>query len=479
MTTISSMSYRGVSLSRFSIAFAFLCLLFLFRNVWLPTIPVTSPIPHLGTEQSKTAEDGTAQAHQSSQADCKNVPGADRVLVILKTGATEIFEKLPEHFLTLFRCTPNYLIYSDLEQTISDHPIHDAIAGVSDHYKNHHEDFELYRQLQQYYREGQDFGKLKGDSGWNLDKWKFLPMLHDVYRKAERMEAKIDWFVYIEADTSLSWNNLLLWLKKMDPGKPHYLGAQNVVGETTFAHGGSGFVMSRTAAKKLEDARAKGGEEETKVWDEKWEKLTSESCCGDEIVARALLKEVGVPLTPSWPLIQGETVSSIDWTDNHWCALAVTWHHVTPSEVDSLWQFQMNWVEDHGWDTPYLYADVFTQFISRHITVNRTNWNNLSADRKLVKPSVSSDVSPEEFHKLPAHEQRGVDGFDECGAACTMDAHCVQWMYAPGRCHLGKDIRLGKSDDREQDHWKSGWVQERVSARRKMHQDCGRIRWHG
>lgn len=49
---------------------------------------------------------------------------------------------------------------------------------------------------------------------------------------------EVDWFVYIEADTSLSWPNLLIWLQTLNPRKPLYLGAQNVIGDTTFGHGG-------------------------------------------------------------------------------------------------------------------------------------------------------------------------------------------------------------------------------------------------
>lgn len=100
--------------------------------------------------------------------------------------------------------------------------------------------------------------------------------------------------------------------------------------------------MSRAAAKKMEDHRKK---ESPDTYDERWESVTSAACCGDEIVARAL-SEVDVALTPSWPRIQGETVSTLDWTKKHWCAPAVSWHHVSPAQVDSMWQYQMQWVKD-------------------------------------------------------------------------------------------------------------------------------------
>jgi len=329
--------------SKLAIIFALVCSLYLFRDIWLPSTP-TTPVHATATstpQSSPPAETELTLNHTvpvQDAANCLNAPGADRVMIVLKTGASEIYEKLPTHLITLFRCTHHYLIFSDLPQTYSDYQIHDALATVSDTYKNDHEDFEFYRKLQKYHREGQDVSKLKGDKGWNLDKWKFLPMMHESYRLAS---PDVDWFVYIEADTSVSWTNLLQFLGRMDPKKPLYLGAQNVVGPTTFAHGGSGFIISRAAVKKMEDRRKKMS---ARKYDDRWELSTSLSCCGDEVVARALM-EVDVELTPSWPRLQGERVHTLDWTGKHWCTPAITWHHVTPSQVDSMWRFQNEWVK--------------------------------------------------------------------------------------------------------------------------------------
>lgn len=331
--------------SKLAIIFALLCSLYLFRDIWLPSSP-TTPVHATSTASTpqSSAPHETESAHNhtliSQHVDCLNAPGADRVMIVLKTGASEIYEKLPTHLITLFRCTQHYLIFSDLPQTYSDYQIHDALDTVSPKYKDDHEDFEMYRKLQKYQREGQNVAKLKGEKGWSLDKWKFLPMMHESYRLAS---PDVDWFVYIEADTSLSWTNLLQFLGRMDPRKPLYLGAQNVIGPTTFAHGGSGFIISRGAAKRIEDRRRKMG---ARAYDDRWELSTSLSCCGDEVVARALV-EVDVDLTPSWPRLQGETVDTLDWTEKHWCTPAITWHHVSPSQVDSMWRFQNEWVKEN------------------------------------------------------------------------------------------------------------------------------------
>lgn len=475
--------------SKLAIIFVLLCSLYLFRDVWLPSTPTTPSITH--SPRPTEAESPRNHTVQPQDVECLKAPGADRVMVVLKTGASEIYEKLPTHLITLFRCTPHYLIFSDLPQTYSDYHVHDALETVSDEIKTEHEDFEIYRQLQQYQREGQNVAKLKGNKGWNLDKWKFLPMMHETYRLAS---PEVDWFVYIEADTSLSWTNLLQFLGRMNPKKPLYLGAQNVIGPTTFAHGGSGFIISRAAARKIEEKREKMG---AKTYDKEWESSTKYSCCGDEIVARALV-EVDVKLTPSWPRIQGETVDTLDWTEKHWCSPAITWHHVSPWQVDAMWQYQTNWVRENvrfscislptnnytdmrqGWSKPYLYRDVFDNFVARHISVNRTSWDNISKDREFISPtSDSGDEVKQAWEKLSDVEKHSVKSFDHCEEACHAWKDCVQWMYLDdGVCKLGKDIRLGEADARDGHKWSSGWKQDRIQKMRDDLANC-KIRWDG
>ncbi|GIZ48724.1 hypothetical protein CKM354_001177400 [Cercospora kikuchii] len=474
---------RSFTLPRIAIISILLVAVILFRDTWLPTAreyttAYKQPAPLAPQENGKplieidTSPPPPLSPSSKADGDCKSLPGADRVMVILKTGATELYQKLPTHFVTTFKCVPNFMIFSDLNQTFADVQIHDAIAPVSQKIREEHEDFKLYREIEKWQREGQDMSKLQGGNGWNLDKWKFLPMFHQVFETADD---KIDWFVMIEADTSLSWLNLLLWLQKMDPKKPYYLGAQNVIGDTTFAHGGSGVVVSRKAADTIAAARQNAGKER---YDESWERETAVACCGDEILARAFLA-VEIPLTPAWPLIQGETISTIDFTHHHWCTPAITWHHVTPIEVDQYWQFQLDWAEEHGWQHEYLHGNIFDHFVAQHVSVNRTSWNNLSKDKKFVAAHLA-EKDDTDFYKLKDFQQRAVESEELCAEACIRegDGECIQWMWAPGRCHLGRDIRFGKSDEREEQHWNCGWIQDRIEKFRKSMSGCN-IKWHG
>lgn len=409
---------------------------------------------------------------------------------MLKTGATEIYSKLPTHLLTTFTCIPHFKIYSDLAQTFANIPVHDVIAPVSSQTRENNSDFSLYEDLQRWQREGQDVSKLKGDNGWNLDKWKFLPMLHHAYETAP---PETEWFVMIEADTALSWLNLVHWLQTMDPSKPLYLGSQNLIGDTEFAHGGSGIVISRAAMDDLEAARSSVG---AAYYDSQWEKATSHSCCGDGIVAEALLA-AGVPLTGVWPTIQGETISTLDFKSDIWCKVPTTWHHVSPIQVDAHWQFQLEWAEEHGWNTPFRFRDVFEKFVAPHVTVNRTKWNNLSGDWKFTSPALfSSEEEDREknggrlFRNLEEYEREAVESEEACARACAIKQRdCVQWMWTPGRCHLGKEVRLGASDERsevevaigdklpEREFWNCGWVREEVERLRGGVCEAG-VEWY-
>jgi len=504
------MAISSISGSRILSVFLFLCVLFLTKDYWFPSTHLPSSLQGDGTTSA------TKQHHDTSNQDrekldslhnefaptiatttatvtvtassvatltpanddgCSSAPNAHRVMVIMKTGATELEYKLPTHLITLLKCIPqgHFIAFSDMAQTFADYPIFDALQNVSAPWKEKHEDFAHYRQIEQYRAEGGDLNKLKGSRSWNLDKWKFLPMMHATY---ELSPDYIDWFVYIEADTSLSWLNLLSWLKTMDPKQKYYLGSQNHVGDTIFAHGGSGFILSRAAAKAMEDVRSRNPVR----YIEKWEDITSKSGFGDAVVAEALL-EAGVPFTPAWPVMQGEKISTVDFTPNHWCTPPVSMHHVSPVEVDDIWRFQTAWVKEHGWNVPYQWKDIYAHFVARHISPKRASWNNICKDRKLVSADVQVTNDEKysngfkEFAQLAEHEKKATSSFEDCAVMCQKhDEKCMQWSYEPGRCYLGYDIRLGATDDRQDVQWKAGWNEERIQKFIEKQEPCA-IRW--
>lgn len=216
--------------------------------------------------------------------------------MVLKTGANEIYEKLPTQLVTSLRCYDDMLIFSDLEQQIGPYHVYDALDNVTESVKRDNPEFDYYRTLREYQKNGQDVSTLKGGSAaWNLDKYKFLHMLE----KTWRMRPNRKWYVFIEADTYLVRTNLLLWLERMDPSQSHYLGSPTFMGPDAFAHGGSGVILSGGAMEKF--FAGQGDSDVAASYDE----AMRDEQYGDLAFMKAL-KDKGVELSHRWPMLQAE-----------------------------------------------------------------------------------------------------------------------------------------------------------------------------
>jgi len=73
------------------------------------------------------------------------------------------------------------------------------------------------------------------------------------------------------------------------------MGAQMWIGDEEFAHGGTGFAVSRPAlesvVKHYTDHK------------QKWEEFTKNHCAGDCVLGKAFA-DAGVPLLRAWPIWQ-------------------------------------------------------------------------------------------------------------------------------------------------------------------------------
>jgi hypothetical protein len=409
-----------------------------------------SPVPH--AEHANGAAPAVippaeAETEGTTPADpfCKSLSSTKDVLVVVRTPASELYNQLPAHFFTTLRCV-DFLLYSTVHQNIGPYTVHDALANVSDARRAKHRDFELYDKLQSAQNFVSDLHSITEDNDHNLDKWSIIPHVIDAYRQQPNKK----WFVFIESDTYLSVSNMLPWLAKLDPEQDLFAGAQVMIGDVELAHSGSGIILSQTTVSRLA--------EQAKTRTETWEDMVGASCCGDKILAQAL-KEINVTLHRSFPMIQGETPFSLDWSERHWCRTAMTWHRMTPPTLDMLWQFESSWVLERSKDgpgsaPPMLFRDYFQTFLVPLLrtTHNRTNWDNLA------NSLTYTDSSGGQF----AHYS-----FSSCRAACDLRPSCVQYAWEPNKCRLGTVVRLGeqvKSDKRMMSGWNSQRV-ERFGAR--------------
>lgn len=262
-----------------------------------------------------------------------------KVVVSVKTGATEATEKIPTQMRTTLLCMENVILFSDLEQDIGEYHLHDALDTVSASVVSTNSDFKFYTKQKELWQAERNITSLKGArnpenpidlAAWRLDKYKFIHLLE----KTWALKPDMDWYVLIDADTYVLWPNMLRWLQALDPTKKSYFGSEVSIGGTRFAHGGSGIVLSKAAMYELV-VTFKGTAE-------KWDSKTYDHCCGDLVLSMAL-GEHGTQLQDVWPLMSGETPFTMPFgpgTPDYWCQPALTMHHLTPDDMRKLAEFE-------------------------------------------------------------------------------------------------------------------------------------------
>ncbi|KLJ11168.1 hypothetical protein EMPG_13551 [Blastomyces silverae] len=385
--------------------------------------------------------------------ECPSIPGLNDIHVILKTGATEALTKLPVHANTTLQCIPHFTIFSDYEEEIAGLHTYDVLRGVNDTTKSTHSEFKLYTSLRESGREVLSTWDVTDDEstprgkpnnpGWVLDKWKFLPMMHETLKVRE--DAR--WYVFMEADTYMIWPNLLAWLRQFDADKPYYLGSVVQLRNDVFAHGGSGFVLSHAALKRVAEFHS------TRV--KEWDDFTAQEWAGDYVLGKAL-KDVGVGLHWSWPMLQGSTPWSFDYISNRygnvpWCYPPVTYHHMTPDDIRAFWDFERNWRSEKNGNTLLLHRDVFQQLIKPGFSKLEQDWDNESAD--IIK-DVGNDAK-------------------DCAQRCVDDVECLQYSHEPGNCRTSKLVKGGV----RKPGVVSGWMVERIDQAVMTLGSCEEIQW--
>ena len=260
-----------------------------------------------------------------------------RIQVVLKIGASEPADRIDAQISSVTRCIPNLIIVSDRESQIHDHHVHDILAALPESFRANTSDFDAYDALQR----GDD-RFVAGPQGWRLDRFKFLPMVE----RAHEINPTADWFVFLESDTYMVWDNMFRFLDQLDPHVPLYLGSPspgrrlNEEEVSYFAYGGSGFVLSTAAMKKLV-LREVGlhGEYTQPPLSQQYEDLVKADCCGDSILGWAL-HEKGVKLSGYWPMFNPHPLHGIPFDEAHWCQPVISLHKTLLSDMTGLTRWE-------------------------------------------------------------------------------------------------------------------------------------------
>ncbi|RHZ73687.1 hypothetical protein CDV55_106568 [Aspergillus turcosus] len=432
-------------------AILFFCTLVLFYEVMPASWGVAvhemtgKPKPGAGSNPG-TSNSGSGPSDDFQHADrrCHALPDPGNILFIVKTGATEIYEKLPTQLLTTLRCTRDFLIFSDLEEQVGPYHVLDALVDFNATMKDTHADFELYRQQQAYQRGGMDIATLKNDgkAAWTLDKYKFLHMVEKTWAQRPHM----DWYVFIESDTYVVWTNLLLWLRQFSPKEKLYMGSASFIANQGFGHGGSGYVISRALMEAFVGKNpGMAG---------RFDDVLPSECCGDFVLGRTLKQELNVGIRNFWPQVNGEKPVTLEFGSRQWCQPVVTMHHVMPRERSAIFDFEQA-RDDVA--VPLLFRELSElSFPSGRMRIQEDDWDNLAdVPVELDNPSMEA-----------------------CRDECFSHDICFQWRYSEKECHVSTEsFRLGtKRLPEDQRRWFSGWNVQRIQTWRDAH-PCKEPAW--
>lgn len=216
--------------------------------------------------------------------DCDGFPDTSNILLIMKTGASEAWNKIPTHLSTNLRCKEDFLIFSDMAQIIDDVPVHDSLNSVLPELSGHHPDFELYRRQQSCPIDQATCNKEENyaEEGWALDKYKNIHMAEKSYA----IRPDFDWYLFVDADSYVVWPTMVEWLKRIDAHRKIYAGSRAMLGDLPFAHGGSGYLVSKALMENMFGVRTSVAN----VYDLQ----ATQICCGDALFSHAVQNETGV-----------------------------------------------------------------------------------------------------------------------------------------------------------------------------------------
>jgi hypothetical protein len=392
---------------------------------------------------ARTHNSAPFEVHLGEECSPFSSGAMDDVAIVLKLGAAEVKRQLPNYLNRLGRCKIDLLIFSDRADTYNGFQIVDALANLKPEYRYQNPDFEIYDKIQ----ESNGTAVEKTHDGWRLDKYKFLPMME----LAAHMRPESSWFIFVEPDTYINWDNMYRFLSKFNPKTPYYFGSPVwPPKKTVFAHGGSGFVLSRGSLNKLVARGRMFAENHHFPGTHLFGKAVSKMCCGDEVLAQ-VLKDCGVNIRGYWPMFNGEKPTTVRFGWEQWCEAILTMHHVQDGEFDALKSWEL---KRHRSERPLTFEELFT-YIEPSLTDQTDDWTNYSEDITFKSPHAATK------------------SFDACFAACLKDKKCVQYEHFGDTCRLGHVMRLGEGHGPEGNKkWVSGWIKSRITDFVNAHSPC-------
>lgn len=306
-----------------------------------PASPITQDGPDFWEWDTNTRfnnDNAVRNGKKHSLCDAFPADVLSQIQVVLKVGSSEPSDRIDTQISTVTQCIPNILIVSDQDSELHGHHVHDVLESLPESFRNNTPEFEAHDAIAQ----GQPPDAVDDRLGWNLDRFKFLPMVE----KAYRLSPSAKWFVFLESDTYFVWDNLFRLLDKFDPWTPWYMGSPSPGRHTKddevtwFAYGGAGFVLSIGALEKL---FAQSFWSSKASLSEQYEELVKTDNCGDSVLGW-VLHEKGVKLTGLWPMFNAHALNGVPFGP-HWCQPVISLHKTLLPDMEGL----VKWENQRGW----------------------------------------------------------------------------------------------------------------------------------
>ncbi|KAI1506718.1 hypothetical protein F5X99DRAFT_404075 [Biscogniauxia marginata] len=410
---------------------------------------------------------------------CDTFPNVSNILVVVKTGASESYAKIPTQLMTNLRCVEDFLLFSDMRQRIAGFDIHDSLETVVAEAKEGNADFDLYHRQKAcpIDQENCHFGNGYSSSSeaWNLDKYKNIHIAEKTYH----MRPNYDWYLFIDADSYVLWHNLSQWLPRLDPTKKLYIGSVTLIGGFRFAHGGSGYLLSQAAMHEFVGSRMGTAN--------RFDARIKDSCCGDYMLGVALNETTGIHVSQAWPTINGEKPHTMPFGPKEWCNPMVTMHHVNSEEMSSFWEFEKRFFHSQVSSVTHqrslVFKDIYEEFLAAKLQPMRQDWDNLSEDVHYLDPEGEHDqlqLARAKKEGLTTVEKNAHKSFEHCQKMCDKVKDCFQFSYHSGICAYHKGFLLGKpkkKTDKENERWMSGWAIDKINAWVQKQGQCKEPVW--
>ncbi|KAH6604304.1 glycosyltransferase family 31 protein [Trichoderma cornu-damae] len=400
----------------------------------------------------------------------------DDVLLIVKTGGTTMWKRMLVHLATTLSHDriplANTAIYSDLPEQIGPFTVIDVLANMSAAAKAK-PDFDVYRQQPEYMAHNYyvEAAGISGDEwgptgGWIIDKYKFIPLIQ--HAGDNWPEAK--WYIYTEDDTYLFLPGVLRHLAEFDWTRPHYLGGFAAKSDVIFAHGGSGFALSRGA---WEQSFGRQGNRGGGLAEEYYQ-YTADHCCGDQVLAHALRKH-GVRFGENGG--DGKFTfgfnSVVHWdfafSRANWCRPLLSWHKVHNRDVARYYDLERRWDWSKG---PLLYRDFFRDVILPGVKKHAQWWDNRSGAFEVSSGTRESAPAPAPGAGGGSYDEvlwsKAWESVEACEAACKGWTECMQWNFVEDLCKMDDRIFMGQGYAPAMSQRKtalmhtSGWMYKRL-----------------